>query len=244
MSVHVVRATRLAFVVLLVGIGSLLSTGTASAGGPTSALLVSPGEEYATGLYHSDPEYGLLGELLGEPPTGGTATEAGTGAAETAANYVTITWLIHDVTVWRIDRVFLPAEGEPLIVTQEVLDSAGNAATARHHRSPDPAALISLLQKLGLIESGSSSPVAEFVPAAADSAGTPGQQTIVEPSSAATAVGWWLLGGLGVGIAACALTIRYVPAVRDRVLARAPAFESERDQPGDEPVRMSKLPVS
>jgi hypothetical protein len=259
MSVHVVRTARFLAVVLLLGIGSLLSTGTALAGGPTSVLLVSPTDEYATGLYNSDPEYGMLEELLGEPSTGAASTAS--DASLTGSDYVTVTWLIHDVTVWRIDRVFLPAKGEPVIVTQEMWDSAGNAtgmypgqdgnATALHHRSPDPAALISLLQKLGLIGSDSSSPSAEFVPAAADSADsagsigeTAGGQTIVQPSGAATAVGWWLLGGLVVGIAACALMVRYVPAVRDRVLAQTPSFDSEPDRPDDEPVRMSKLPVS
>ncbi len=255
MSAQVVHVARLSLVVLLLGIGSLLSTGTASAGGPTSALLVSPNAEYATGLYYSDPEYGLLQELLAEPPTGAASTAS--DASQTASDYVTVTWLLHDVTVWRIDRVFLPAKGEPSIVTQEMWDSAGNAAgmypgqdgnaSARHHRSPDPAALISLLQKLGLVDSDSSSAVAEFVPAAADSAPaageTAGEHTILEPAGTATAAGWWLLGGLVVGIAVCALTVRYVPPVRARVLARTPALHSRPPGPGDEPVRMAKLPV-
>ena len=242
MSAIVVRVVRIVLVMLLLGIGSLLSTGTAMAGGPTSALLVSPGGEVATGLYYSDQEYGMLQELLAEPPTG--ATSAATGVSETASDYITVTWLIHDVTVWRIDRVFLPAKGEPLIVTQDVWDTSGDAtgmfpgqngnASARHHRSPDPAALTSLLEELGLINPGPSSPVAEFVPAAADSAGP-------ASDNPAPAAAWWLLGGLVGGIAVCTLTVRYVPAVRRQVLARAPA--TEPDRPGDEPVRMDKLPV-
>ncbi|MGS0684358.1 hypothetical protein ACVBEQ_04210 [Nakamurella sp. GG22] len=255
MSVQVSRVARLVSVVLLLGIGSMLSTGTASAGGPTSALLVSPSAEYATGVYYSDPEYGLLQELLAEPSSGAASTAS--DVSQTGSDYVTVTWLMHDITVWRIDRVFLPPKGEPSIVTQEMWDSAGNAtgmypsedgnATARHHRSPDPAALISLLQKLGLVDSDSFSAVAEFVPAAADSAPaageTAGQHATLEPAGTATAAGWWLLGGLVAGIAGCALTVRCVPAVRDRVLARTPAFGSDPGGPGDEPARMAKLPV-
>lgn len=192
MSALVVRVARIVLVMLLLGIGSLLSTGTAVADR-------------------------MLQELLAEPATG--ATSAVAGAPETASDYITVTWLIHDVTVWRIDRVFLPSKGEPFIVTQEVWDSS-NAATARHHRSPDPAALTSLLEKLGL---------------------TAAEQPDVELDTPATAAGWWLLGGLVVGIAACVLTIRYVPVVHRRVLACTPA--AEPDRPGDEPVRMAKLPV-
>ena len=255
MSAKVIRSARVVVIVLLLGIASLLSAGTASAGGPTSALLVSPGEQYATALYYSDPEYGQLQELLGEAPAAGASTAS--QPADTGSNYVTITWLIHDVSIWRIDRVFLPANGEPLIVTQEMWDDQGNATgmfpgqdgndTAVHHRSADPAALISLLTKLGLVDAGSSDPADNAAQPAAASDLVAADSALVAEISApeptadpAGAPAWWVLAGLVVGIAGCALTIRFIPAVRRRLLS---SDANSADPRGDDPVRMVTLPL-
>ncbi len=242
MSIKVARCARVVGVALLLAMTGLLCTGSANAGGPTSVLLVSPTLEHATALYTSDPQYGELQELVGEAPAGGVA--AAPEPVQTASAYVTITWLIHDVSIWRIDRVFLPVGGEPLIVTQEMWDSNGNAAgrypgetgseAASSHRSPDPAALIALLGQLGVITAdrppaGSEAPV---VPVAVLGSAVAEEAGYVP--------GWWLLGGLAVGVALCALTIRFVPAARRQLIGHS-------DGPGgdtrDEPVQMTKLPV-
>jgi hypothetical protein len=80
---------------------ALLPAGPALAGGPTSVLLVAPSGATAS-LYVTHSEYGQLQRALGENP----APEAGApggGLAPSGARF-TITWLIHDVAVWRVDQ--------------------------------------------------------------------------------------------------------------------------------------------
>lgn len=226
----------------VLGISCLLGSGTAWAGGPTSALLVSPANQTAFAVYYADPEYNQLMTLLEPAPGASTAQPSAAGS-----NYVTVTWLIHDVSVWRIDRIFLPAAGEPQIVTQ-LLDGtdasadgmypgqSGGAAAATH-RSADPVALQDLLRTMGLL-----GPPAG--PANADGVAT--GLTVAEPAAAAdpadapampaVAPWWWAIGGLLLGIGVAALGVRFVPAVRRR-------FGVDRPDADDEPVRMVQLPV-
>jgi hypothetical protein len=64
---------------------------------------------------------------------------------------VTLTWLIHDVGVWRIDRVFLGAEGGPWISTQTDTDGTHQIADPPiWHRSADGKELTALLNRLGV----------------------------------------------------------------------------------------------
>ena len=148
---------RILLTLFVASAGCLVMAGAAQAGGPTSALLVSPGAERAAAVYYSDAEYQRLTTLLGgdspgRDPAASTAPPAG-------GDYITVTWLIHDVSVWRIDRIFLGAADGPWIVTQLVVDQAASGMypgeagddSAVLHRSPDPAALQDLLGSLGLV---------------------------------------------------------------------------------------------
>ena len=246
-STFVARVRRLGAVISLVVLASVFLPATARAGGPTSALLVSPANQQAAALYTSDPEYDQLMMLLDEPATGTSTTPAGTTPAPSvAADYVTVTWLIHDVTVWRIDRIFLagPA-GEPSIVTQT--DNGDPAATATPlgsgmfpgeqgndsalwHRSSDPAALIGLLTNLGLLNTGEN-------PAVSDSSSTPiAVQAAVDPPVRATGV-WWAIGGVLIGAALMVLVVRYLPAARRRLLG-----DDIGQGPPDPPRRMVEIP--
>ena len=243
-SAFVARVRRLGAVISLVVLVSVFLPATARAGGPTSALLVSPANQQAAALYTSDPEYEQLMMLLDEPATGTSTNPAGTNPAPSvAADYVTVTWLIHDVTVWRIDRIFLagPA-GEPSIVTQT---DNGDAATplgsgmfpgdqgndsALWHRSSDPAALINLLTNLGLLNTGQNSAVR-------DSSSTPvAVQAAVDPPVRATGV-WWAIGGVLIGAALMVSVMRYLPAARRRLLG-----DDIGQGPPDQPRRMVEIP--
>jgi hypothetical protein len=120
-------------------------------------LLASPDADAASGLYYTDPDYDRLQTLLGGPdlPAGAPQPPGATGSP-----YVTATWLIHDIYVWRMDRIFLA--GDDVWVVSETSGDGGpltgdgmypgqtGGAGAVWHRPTDPAALATLLIAHGL----------------------------------------------------------------------------------------------
>ena len=244
------RVGRLVTVVVLSAASCLLAAGTGWAGGPTSALLVSPDLERAAGVYYSDPEYQLLETLLAEPAVSDPSVEVPSGGS----GYITVTWLVHDVSIWRIDRILLAKDGNHLIITQ-LMNGPSNTGdgmypgqlgddTAIKHRATDPAALQSLLEKLGLtgVAPGGTTDVAGPADqgAQAQAARNEAVQTgVVETAAGPAGAGaapWWLLAGVVLGIVVAVTAIRYLPAVRRRILGEPASAD-------DEPVRMTQLPV-
>jgi hypothetical protein len=238
---------------LLALAGCLFVAGTARAGGPTSALLVSPSTDQVAAVYYSDAEYERLHTLLG-----GDSPEADPAATPSShaggGDYITVSWMIHDVTVWRIDRIFLGAN-EPWIVTQMV-DGQGTSGmypgeagdgTAVTHRSPDPAALQSLLTSFGLLGPASGSrgagDGASFAPVAAPAAVPAAAETAAIGAASVDARAgspwWWALAGLAAGVLLTAIAVRYLPAVRNRLSDRAMPEQSAVDDNGL--VRMTPL---
>ncbi|MFI7411257.1 hypothetical protein ACIBU0_21590 [Streptomyces sp. NPDC049627] len=119
----------------------------ASAGGPTSVLLVSPESTETASLYYSDKEYGKLERLLGTPGTG--TRDKPPEAGLLAARQINVTWMVHDVTPWRLDRVFPVDDGQAVwIHTAANLETTTNGTW---HRADHPAQLRALLKKLGLM---------------------------------------------------------------------------------------------
>lgn len=133
---------RLAVLVLTL---FLLATPTAFAGGPTSVMLVRPGTGKAAALYTSNPEYNALMSALGDqqPVADPNAPMLHGGPGSSSIN---ITWLMHDVQVWRIDHVFLDADGGPWVETY--MSYEGNITYEQHgivHKPSDPTALQKVL---------------------------------------------------------------------------------------------------
>jgi len=238
------RVLRIVAVLSLLVASVFFGAGAANAGGPTSALLVSPGYQQAAAVYYSDPEYDQLSTLLGGyEPVADRAAPASAGSPDVmGGNYVTVTWLIHDVSIWRIDRIILASDEEPWIVT-EMFDGSVDSASgmgpggsgndnAIRHRSPDPAALTTLLAGLGLL--GSTPTVVDGIVAAAGQQAAVGQQAgadqqpiaapvqanVVDSTARAAAPWWWMLAGLAVGALLTAVLIRFVPGIREKVLER------------------------
>ena len=173
---------RALLVVLVAAVAALLpvaAAGPAAAGGPTSVLMSSPVLGRTSSLYTADAGYQALADYVDafEPGTG----RAGQPTAHAIGNEVTLTWLIHDVSVWRVDRVYADAAGGPWIATQELLGTSTDvwSAPVRWHRSDQPKALMALLAVHGLTE-GSDLP--------ADSVGdvTAQQYVAQDPASAGT----------------------------------------------------------
>lgn len=174
----------------------LVPAGPAVAGGPTSVVLVAPSGATAS-LYVTDSEYGLLHHSLGENP----APEAGApggGLAPSGARF-TITWLIHDVAVWRVDQFATPTDANPWILTRFSVDDAITLGESGvWHHAADPTLLVNLLDRLGLLDGSTTRPVAA-AEGAAPAAVTPAVGAGEPTDTDAPAVWPWLLPGLLAG---------------------------------------------
>jgi hypothetical protein len=240
-------ATRFLVILAAAAAVAAAAPGIASAGGPTSVLLASPYSDSAAGLYYSDDDYTALQSLLGGPGLPGTSAAAPSGVA--GAPYVTVTWLVHDVSVWRLDRIFLldddvwvvsetSADGGPLTGDGMYPSQTGNTS-AVWHRSTDAAALTALLDGYGLTPGSGSAAGASSTDRSAAVGTAPAQQAT--PIPAPGTAWWWGVGGLLVGLAAglfVGLAVLRLTAGRTgRLTGRR-----TRPDPAADPARM--LPVS
>ena len=151
------RAVAAVTAVLSLLLLPVLAAGPALAGGPTSVLLSAPAIGHTASLYTSDPDYTALAELVGASMAlGSTDEQAGStdpARSHDVGNQVTLTWLIHDVSVWRIDRVYVDAAGGPWISTQQAIGGTDGIwdAPETWHRATEPKALVQLLGSMGLL---------------------------------------------------------------------------------------------
>lgn len=208
---------------------TLWGAGSASAGGPTSVLIVSPESTETASLYHSDKEYGQLQRLLGEPGAG--SADKPPEADLITGPQINVTWMLHDVTPWRVDRVYPAADSEAVwIHTAANLDASTNGTW---HRAEQPAGLRGLLENLGVMGEASDGDYSVEYPPAWDMYGTDTEKAEAEateptpaaapaqrPGSGDGADWWWALPGLAAG-AVLALVLRpfatrlpEVPALR------------------------------
>ncbi len=180
----------------------------AGAGGPTSVLLVAPGSGGTASLYYDDPDYAELSRLVG---IGGDSGTQARGSHETGRS-ITVTWLAHDVQVWRVDRIFLGGPDGPWVASHTGLDENLWDGPLAWYRPAEPAALLGLLDRLG-VEPGSRTggtpiPDQEIQPSARP---VTNPQASVAPPVAAAATGTpWLLLALaaaGGALAAAAVTL-------------------------------------
>ena len=115
---------RVLLAVLMTAATTMMVSSPADAGGPTSVLLASPGTARAAALYHTDPRYAELEALLhGQDAEGSEEATSYPGTAEDIT--LNITWLIHDVSIWRTDQLLLRASGGPYVATWMTLDDGG-----------------------------------------------------------------------------------------------------------------------
>jgi hypothetical protein len=168
-------------------------------------LLSLPGTGRVAALYTSDPDYDSLANdvvAFGTPPA--AADDADVPAGLESRPSVTLSWLIHDISVWRVDRVFLPAtvDGDVWISTQTDMDGTGDLSDAPVlHKSPNGQALTTLLTKLGLNPAG---PTPQQAPAAGGVA-APAVPRAAAPAPAAegrdAGPAWvWAIAGLVGGV--------------------------------------------
>lgn len=240
----------------------------AMAGGPTSVLVVSPESGRSTALYVSDKAYGELQRSLGniadiadieegrrERPPG---LNMGDGSRQ-----INVTWMVHDVRPWRVDRAYPVASGSE--VGKGGKDGKDTAAVWIHtttdvesmtgtwHKAKDPARLTALFKKLGVMgaptDKGNQAiaPGADPAPppkSALDTDSDSGSEA--KPEQAAAASGrtdgapgdggagwWWAIPGAAVG-AVGALLLRGPLVERRRVLASLRGRRPHEDGPRQE----------
>ena len=181
---------------------------SAYAGGPTSVLMINPELGRASALHIANADYDRLYAAVGgdvtrdpEPPIRGYGGEE-----------VRLTWLIHDVQIWRIDRVYLSPDLGIWVETVTELKGEGHPfeQPSRWHRPADDQALTALLTKAGLLGAGSapSSPTASDGSPPVTAASSAAAQPVVPIVVAA-------VGGLAVG-AVGSLLLRRRPTVDRR----------------------------
>jgi hypothetical protein len=222
------RRVRAALTALFLALLSVFAAGPASAGGPTSALLVWPDSGRTASLYASDDDYTELARLVGALEPDGYAGEvSSTGAGHDSGPMVTVTWLIHDVQVWRVDRIFPLAKGGPWVATQVEVGGSGDllGSPVVWHTAADGPATTALLDRLGL-GTGSAAPAGSG-PARAGAAPEPADRPRGQRAAPASSgwPGWaWGLGGLAVGAGLAVMAARVASRRRDRATDDLPPW--------------------
>jgi hypothetical protein len=187
----------------------------AAAGGPTSVLLVAPETGMTSSLYVSQPEYERLAGLVQNSAndlTDRTSAQHATGPS------VRLTWLIHDVSVWRVDEVFAEAGGGPWIATREATNDGPLPDEPVWHRAAEPGRLIQMLGTMKLLDPGAiplSLPEIQL-PASTD-AGTPAAAPPSSEGSRVSLSGWrWILPGLLAGAGLAYVAVQLSPSWQRR----------------------------
>ncbi|MFG2025174.1 hypothetical protein [Streptomyces sp. NPDC048825] len=193
---------------------------TAVAGGPTSVLLVSPDSGETASLYNSDEKYTRLRDLF--PQEGGDLKrlQEKPPDRDSIGRRINITWMIHDVTPWRVDMVHPDVTGSRSvwILTQLTLGpEASQPPKEVWHRAEKPDELRSLLTGLGVMserpegtnpDSGPKDASDDISAAVPPNAGkTPATKATATTGSDDGTDWWWAIPGLAAG-AVLALLLR------------------------------------
>lgn len=164
---------------------------TSHAGGPTSVLVSHVGIG-AGGLYYSDEAYDALVRLL---PDGATTGRSAPPGGYSGADY-NLTWLVHDVTPWRWDRVHVSGD-TAWVSTTMTSDAAGQ------WRELGPAdELVGLLD--GIVQEGGGPSVVSLPSGSAAEEAPAARPASVPPADDPSWVslsGWrWLVPGALLGV--------------------------------------------
>jgi hypothetical protein len=189
---------RVLGVLILVAV-AVLAGRPAVAGGPTSVVLSEPGTGRMAALHASGSDYTELANYVDAFGTGGGSDPS--QKPTQSGPLITMTWLIHDVTPWRVDRVYLGG-GEVWLATQTSTEGSGDLGgqTERWQKVSDREGLLALLTKVG-VNPLDPAPAASAPVAARAEAAEPAPVT-APPAAApdADVQGWtWALVGLVAG---------------------------------------------
>lgn len=198
------RTIRRLLVLGAAGLLVFVGAPAASAGGPTSVIIVNPVTGATGSLYTSDADYASLESAL-QPRS--AQTEGGTepstwlrGGPGTSA--INVTWLIHDVSVWRVNRVLLDADDGPWVQTVEMDMSSESALdwdqAGEWGRSANPERLLAVFDRLGVLTNSADETFAHSW-----AAEKPQQANAADPGPSFR--WWWTVVGVIAGISLGAL---------------------------------------
>ena len=193
---------------LLAGAAWTGTAGLAHAGGPTSVLISSPTVHRAAGLYYTETRYEELAQAVGggvDQPSSSLSQPASVDLDDEMV--VRLTWMIHDVSVWRIDGIYI-TQSDGIWISTLIDQGSGNGnlrdRPGRWHRPQNDAALLAVLKSAGILTSnaapkGDSSPQASPAAATAVAAGNPNPpQTPAGTVAVVAALAGLVLGAAGL----------------------------------------------
>ncbi len=194
-------------ILMLVVVLFAIGVTPAQAGGPTSVLLSAPPTVVAFG--YNDPRYDELVKLTELTP-GKPSGEHPSG------RFVRATWLIHDMSVWRIDVIYPDAPGGPWIATEDLMSDT-KPAKPTWHRATDPVKLLKLLNELKLL-SGEFDGGPSLNDSYTSSESTPQPAPPAQAQVSATTnvfTGWrWIIPGVLLGAVTAVVALRLFPKRR------------------------------
>ncbi|NUO45660.1 MAG: hypothetical protein HOV82_26945 [Streptomyces sp.] len=172
-------------------------------------LIVSPESAETASLYYSDRDYSVLERLLGAPGTG--TADKPPEADLIVGPQLNVTWMVHDVSPWRVDRVYPAKDSEAVwIHTAANLDASANGTW---HRARQPAVLRDLLKNLGVMGKATDGDSAVEYPPPWDTDGMAAEASQrpdptlaagpAQPSGSGAGGGtdwWWALPGIAAGV--------------------------------------------
>lgn len=209
---------------VLVVLGGVLVCTPASAGGPTSVLVTDPGTGRASALHYSDPDYTRLDALLSQ------GDRLGSRPATLSETSVNVTWMAHDVHPWKVQQVYVDAEGGPVVATHgtEVTGDAGQVSWSRVAAADDLQAVLARVFDAGSDAGSDAGPDAGSGDGSGDVAAP--EPVVVEREVPVRETAWfslagwrWALPGLVVGAGAVLLLgRRRAPEARQVLVDRTP----------------------
>lgn len=184
---------------------------SAVAGGPTSVLITSPESAETSSLYYSDSEYEALARQLGGEGMGalqeGRKKRPGSLDSAMGSRQINVTWMVHDVQPWRLDRVYPSADTSEIWIHTST-DMPGTE-TGVWHRAQEPAALRALLKRIGVMGERTAQGAGAAVPPAGETEKTEATREADETDETDEAAGapsvgtdgwWWAIPALGAGV--------------------------------------------
>jgi hypothetical protein len=194
-------------IALLAAVGWFAAAQSASAGGPTSVLLANPQTGRVAALYHTDKAYERLAGAS-ESQTGSTNKPG--AVTDDFTGEIRLTWLIHDMSIWRIDRVHATQDGmwvQTVVRTDggDMFDQPGT-----WHRPVDPKALAAALQDARLLTTAAAEDDSSSIgsKAESDDAAAPLASTSTAESTSGGLIAAVAVVGLLVGVAGATLLQR------------------------------------